>query len=728
MQLVVFFLLVQVMPVYGDVTELGGVEGTVTSDSIMGYQENDVTNFLVADGTIQSAVDNANPGDIINLLERIYRENVHIEKSLSLIGTGVDKTIVDGDTDNDGVGNGRVFYIGPGIDVTLADMTIRNGNAYNDPTLPLFGGGILNQGNLTIENCDIYDNVASRGGGILSWAFGENDVTTLTVKNSQIHNNTAQWGGGIYNRAENGTAIAFVENCEVYDNVAEWKHYRDMNSYLGYKYALGGGILNFAQDGTSIMTVDKSDIHHNIAESGGGICSLAASQSTVKNPTTILNVLDSDIHDNSAISIYGENTINSIYGSGGGISSIGGNYWAQKNATAILNVVNSNIYNNNGSLALVLDLAAYMGGGIYNCVEYGNTALSVKDSDIHDNIGSGIYNYIPWQCNSSVTVEKSSIQNNTAFIGGGISNRISGNVLMTVEMSNIQNNTAWSSGGGISNKVDYGNAALFVKSCDIHDNSGGGISNDVNGIAILSVQDSNIYNNIATGNGGGIFNQAFYGSNSIISVQNSDIYNNTALRNGGGIYNDAFGNATLSVEDSNIYNNKAKEAGGGICNIAYYGNATLSVQHSDIHDNTASDGGGIYNSALGRCEGNGSNAIVSVTNSNIYGNSANNGSGIYNDAIFVKEWTTFPGTATVFIMDGDIYNNTASKDGGGIFNNGTLNIENSNILYNTADTDKNDDYTGHGGGIFYTEGNEPILLGINQITDNTPDDIYPPMT
>ncbi len=78
-QFVVFFLMVQVMPVYGDLVESGGVEGTVTSDSIMDYQENGVTNFLVADGTIQSAVDNANPGDIINLLERICRENVHIE-------------------------------------------------------------------------------------------------------------------------------------------------------------------------------------------------------------------------------------------------------------------------------------------------------------------------------------------------------------------------------------------------------------------------------------------------------------------------------------------------------------------------------------------------------------------------------------------------------------------------------------------------------------------------
>ncbi|MCJ7445010.1 MAG: hypothetical protein MUO26_10880 [Methanotrichaceae archaeon] len=101
MRLVVFFLIVQVMPVYGDIAELGGVEGTVTSDSIMGCQENDVTNFLVADGSIQSAVDNANPCDIIHLLEKIYQENVHIEKSLSLIGAGVDKTIVDGDTDND---------------------------------------------------------------------------------------------------------------------------------------------------------------------------------------------------------------------------------------------------------------------------------------------------------------------------------------------------------------------------------------------------------------------------------------------------------------------------------------------------------------------------------------------------------------------------------------------------------------------------------------------------
>ncbi|MCJ7444795.1 MAG: hypothetical protein MUO26_09750 [Methanotrichaceae archaeon] len=260
--------------------------GTVTSDSIMGYQENDVTNFLVTDGTIQSAVDNANPGDIINLLERIYRENVHIEKSLSLIGAGVDKTIVDGDTDGDSVGNGRVFYIGPDIDVTLADMTIRNGNAYNDPFakddpyIPLFGGGILNRGNLTVENCDIHNNIAYRGGGILNWAFEDDDVATLVVKNSKIHNNVAHWGGGIYNRAENGTAISVITGSDIYDNKAEWNY--DRGPDFAYKYELGGGILNFAQDGTGVMIVDKSNIHHNIAETGAGICSLAASQSTKK--------------------------------------------------------------------------------------------------------------------------------------------------------------------------------------------------------------------------------------------------------------------------------------------------------------------------------------------------------------------------------------------------------------------------------------------------------------
>ncbi|MCJ7445181.1 MAG: right-handed parallel beta-helix repeat-containing protein [Methanotrichaceae archaeon] len=608
MQLVVFFLMVQVMPVYGDLAELGGVEGTVTSDSIIGYQENDVTNFLVADGTIQSAVDNANPGDIINLLERIYRENVHIGKSLSLIGAGIDKTIVDGDTDGDGIGNGRVFYIGgPNIDVTLADMTIRNGNADNDPFVPGYGGGILSFGNLTVDNCNIYDNTASRGGGILSWAFWEVDIATLTVKNSKIHNNNAQWGGGIYNRADNGTAIAIVNGCDVYDNKAEWKY--DRPSPNGYKYALGGGILNFAQDGTAVMTIENSDINNNTAEGGGGIYSLAASQWTVKNPTAILNVLDSDIHDNV----------------GCGISSNAGNSRAQKSANATLNVQDSTIFSNTD--------------GINNYAESGGHAeATLQNSDIHDNYGIGISN--GGNSKAGLTVQNSKIHNNAYY---GIRNagewaEASATVLeseiyenkvggitcggfdsLILEDSNIHHND----GNGIS-----GGRVLIVKNCSIYNNNGAGIIQGPNMLlgGRASVLDSDLHDNI----GDGIINRG-----SMI-VKNTTIHHNK----GSGVSNiitwgrlDSLIGGYIQINDSNIYDNVA-EYGGGINN-----SGILIVNNCDISNNAAlKDGGGIWN--VGE---------MTVESSNILYNTA----GGHGGGIFYTE-----GHAPVLLGFNQIWGNT----------------------------------------------------------------------
>ncbi|MCJ7444545.1 MAG: hypothetical protein MUO26_08455 [Methanotrichaceae archaeon] len=166
---------------YGE-SELSGASVITTEGSVQGYQDLGITNFLIdPDQSIQDAVNTADDGDIINLLGKIYRENVVIEScaasTLEIRGVGAESTIVDGDIDNDGIGNGRVFRVGSDKTVTLADMTIRNGNAYNDAYQPYpfsadlsIGGGVLNESTLTVENCDIYGNIASEGGGIANWA------------------------------------------------------------------------------------------------------------------------------------------------------------------------------------------------------------------------------------------------------------------------------------------------------------------------------------------------------------------------------------------------------------------------------------------------------------------------------------------------------------------------------------------------------------------------------
>ncbi|MCJ7444699.1 MAG: hypothetical protein MUO26_09260 [Methanotrichaceae archaeon] len=52
----------------------------------------------------------------------------------------------------------------------------------------------------------------------------------------------------------------------------------------------------------------------------------------------------------------------------------------------------------------------------------------------------------------------------------------------------------------------------------------------------------------------------------------------------------------------------------------------------------------------------------------------------------------------------------ADSDEDGTLNTGSPSIMDGRlIIYNKADADETDEYDGHGGGIFYTEGYEPML-------------------
>ncbi|MEP7117092.1 MAG: hypothetical protein ABI880_05895, partial [Acidobacteriota bacterium] len=70
---------------------------------------------------------------------------------------------------------------------TLTGLSVRNGNH----AASALGGGISNNGTLTLSHCVIENNAANYGGGISN--FGE-----LTVLGSTIRANTATlWGGGL---------------------------------------------------------------------------------------------------------------------------------------------------------------------------------------------------------------------------------------------------------------------------------------------------------------------------------------------------------------------------------------------------------------------------------------------------------------------------------------------------------------------------------------------------
>jgi len=83
-----------------------------------------------------------------------------------------------------------VFFIASEATVTIGGLTVRHGNP---ATSPRTGGGILNEGTLTLEQCTVSDNDSTAGGGIHS------DGTLLLI-NSTVSGNSATGGngGGMY--------------------------------------------------------------------------------------------------------------------------------------------------------------------------------------------------------------------------------------------------------------------------------------------------------------------------------------------------------------------------------------------------------------------------------------------------------------------------------------------------------------------------------------------------
>lgn len=145
---------------------------------------------------------NANPGaDIIDLYDHTYTltrfgsdqtallGDLDITEQVTIYGLGAKSTIIDGGAID------RVFDIqASASDVTMEFFTIRNGQVHNTG-----GGGLWNYGTNTFlyrvvirDNHDVGDTDASIGGGL-------RNNGTMTLQQSTVRENSSMRGGGIFN-------------------------------------------------------------------------------------------------------------------------------------------------------------------------------------------------------------------------------------------------------------------------------------------------------------------------------------------------------------------------------------------------------------------------------------------------------------------------------------------------------------------------------------------------
>jgi hypothetical protein len=292
-----------------------------------------------------------------------------INEDLTITGPGADVITVSGNNAS------RVFDIAATFSVSISGLTVSNGQETH------FGGGIENQGTLSVTGCTITGNAAanvnyldySRGGGI-------DNSGTLTVTDCTISGNNAHaglrsnaFGGGIYNA---GTLT--VTGSTITGNGA---------GAAGYP-TFGGGIDNM---GTTI-TITDCTISSNGADFGGGIENYNGT-ATVTRCTVSLNHPDG-IDSGGTLTV----TDCTISGNGFGIANRGGT----------LTVTDCTVSGNAGD-------------GIDNVEGTYSATSTVTDSTISGNSGCGIYNGA-YESSLTLTVTGCTITGNlgTGHLEGGV--------------------------------------------------------------------------------------------------------------------------------------------------------------------------------------------------------------------------------------------------------------------------------------------------------------------
>jgi hypothetical protein len=264
-------------------------------------------------GQLRRLMNDASPGDTIAIPACVITLNgaadedanaggdLDVLKNLTLQGAG-NSTVLDGNSLD------RVFHIHAGFTVSMTGLVVRNGDFFGD------GGGLLNQGTLTLNAVTLTGNASVHGGGL------SNEGTLTAVGSSFLMNSVAGTGGGILNQG-----MLTLLNSVVRQNNANVNGggltstntgtlvVRDSTiSNNNTQSGVGGGVYNF---GTA--TIERVTLSGNFVESGGGIYN-----------SKTLTVVNSTISTNAATG---------LFGSGGGIYNDTAGSATLTNVTVTLN-------------------------------------------------------------------------------------------------------------------------------------------------------------------------------------------------------------------------------------------------------------------------------------------------------------------------------------------------------------------------------------------------------
>lgn len=477
-------------------------------------------------GSLRNAVTqaNANPGSTINFNSlslpatiKLTSGELELTQNTTITGPGASVLTVSGDNQS------RIFQVDGNATVTISGLTISNGNV---TAVQALGGGVLNSGNLTIEDCTISNNMAKglRGGSFSSTVTGGgvySNGTALTVINSTISTNTASGfygnsmgsartsaeaahGGGIY--VDGGSGALLVTGSTITGNTAAGGAGHGTGYFARAHPGDGGdghgGGIEIANSNSSLSyTIQNTLISNNTARGGGSGDGIAVStgagfggsangggiavysgESTALPTVTLSSV---SIENNLARGGEGTNTATltangapSSSVSSGGNALGGGLYSSDVNVSLVNGTVTGNsAHGGSGGSCL----GSHSSGSLSPChggtggdgkaggLEIIGSTLTVNGTTLMNNqtsagAGGNGLNETSTSTNGNVTIKSFGGAGSAGFAAGGAIRMNGNSAFATVINTTISGNSATASAAGsLSTVTTTGNSTSLVQ-------------------------------------------------------------------------------------------------------------------------------------------------------------------------------------------------------------------------------------------------------------------------
>jgi hypothetical protein len=460
--------------------------------------------------------------------------------------------------------------------------------------------------------------------------------------------------------------------------------YADSSTLIDGFTITGGGNSENSYDGGGMSlqsaspTIENCTFIDNYAIDDGGAMIVYSSNPTIDNCSFLDNTALYGgaiyISDDSSVTINNSTFVDNIAtgGTGGAISADNGYFYYGE----FLNLtINNSVFSSNSS--------ADDGGAIYN---YFST-VTVTGSTFNDNsayYGGAIYNYGNYDGGETLTNNVFTV-NNAFSYGGAIYNEGSS---PTISNNIFIGNTAYE-GGAI---YDYESSSPDITNSTFSDNA---VTGD--GGAILDVYSSSptIANSTFTGNTADSFGGAIAEQEDSQSFFTFDEFNSNSAYEGGAI-SEQF-DSTSTLDNLTFLDNTASGGGGAVyldlADISFTGANEFDANkaYQTVNASGGGDGGGgaIYSLY---------SAFSTVGGDTFTHNSAKDGGAIFVRGTYGRRY--YYGDPVSVSINGDEFdNNTATYNGGAIYNENSSNVlmvDSSTFLGNSTNPNGDDD----GGAVF----------------------------